>query len=93
MLDITFQDSILYTEGCKDGQEKGEKLGLDKGEKIGEQKAVFRMLAKRFGKLPDEVCSAIATLSLSQLEALSDALLDFANLAEVQDWLVQHPAE
>jgi predicted transposase/invertase (TIGR01784 family) len=104
MLDITFQESILYTEGCKDGQEKGEKLGLKKGEKLGlkkgeklglkkgEQKAIIKILTKRFGKLPDEVCSAIAALSLSQLEALSDVLLDFSNLAEVQDWLAQHPA-
>ncbi|NES99466.1 MAG: DUF4351 domain-containing protein [Sphaerospermopsis sp. SIO1G1] len=43
----------------------------------------------RFGELPEEVSNTISGLSLTDLENLSEALLDFTNLPDVQNWLSQ----
>jgi hypothetical protein len=45
-------------------------------------------LTKRFGDLPDELRVTISGLSLAALENLSEALLDFNNLSDLQAWLV-----
>ena len=48
---------------------------------------IMRQLTKRFGEAAKEVHSAISELSLEDLEDLSEALLDFKNLADLQGWL------
>jgi hypothetical protein len=48
---------------------------------------VIRLLTKRFGELPQEMRSHISTLPLPVLEDLSEALLDFVSLADLQVWL------
>jgi predicted transposase YdaD len=48
---------------------------------------VIRQLMKRFGELPENLRSTISGLSLSALESLSEALLDFTNLDDLQAWL------
>ncbi|BAY96349.1 hypothetical protein NIES37_02810 [Tolypothrix tenuis PCC 7101] len=48
---------------------------------------VIRLLTKRFGELSEETRSAISHLSLPVLEDLSEALLDFTSLADLQAWL------
>ncbi|MEH1971186.1 DUF4351 domain-containing protein [Nostoc sp.] len=49
--------------------------------------AIFRQLIKRFGKLSEEMRSSISGLSLPVLADLSEALLDFTNLVDLQSWL------
>ncbi|MEH2206150.1 MAG: DUF4351 domain-containing protein [Nostoc sp.] len=49
---------------------------------------VIRQLTKRFGELSEEIHSLISGLPLSMLEDLSEALLDFNSLADLQSWLV-----
>ncbi|MBD2454200.1 DUF4351 domain-containing protein [Nostoc sp. FACHB-87] len=48
---------------------------------------MFNYLTKRFGELSEEMRSKIAGLSLPVLEEVSEALLDFTNLADLQAWL------
>jgi predicted transposase YdaD len=48
---------------------------------------VIRLLTKRFGKLPETTQSTISSLSLFELEALSEALLDFTSVDDLQTWL------
>jgi hypothetical protein len=43
---------------------------------------------KRKKNLPDEMRVAISGLPLTVLEDLSEALLDFSNLADLQAWLI-----
>ncbi|AFY43116.1 DUF4351 domain-containing protein [Nostoc sp. PCC 7107] len=48
---------------------------------------LFSNWYKRFGELSTEMRSHISSLPLLILEDLSEALLDFGNLADVQVWL------
>ncbi|NJO74405.1 MAG: Rpn family recombination-promoting nuclease/putative transposase [Leptolyngbyaceae cyanobacterium RM1_406_9] len=75
MLDITLKETRVYREIKEEGRQE-EAVNL-----------VNRLLAKRFGELPDGVCSLINNLSLPSLEVLVEALLDFTSVAELQDWL------
>ncbi|YAF97189.1 MAG: DUF4351 domain-containing protein [Nodularia sp. CChRGM 3473] len=69
----------------------GERIGYERGKEEGKQEQaqalVLRQLQKRVGDLPDEVRDRIYTLSLEQLEALGEALLDFTAIADLLNWL------
>jgi predicted transposase YdaD len=51
------------------------------------QALVMRQLARRVGELSSKQRSLIQLLSLAQLESLSEALLDFSSLPELDEWL------
>jgi Domain of unknown function (DUF4351) len=53
----------------------------------GEIRLVLRLLTRQLGELSPETRSQIQSLSLPQLEALADALLDFSQPSDLQDWL------
>ena len=74
MLDITLEETKLY-QGIK---------------AEGEVDVILRQLRKRFGNLSEDIQSSISALPLTSLEELSEALLDFSDVAEVQSWLAKH---
>jgi hypothetical protein len=52
---------------------------------------ITRQLRRRFGQeLSEEMRSRLTTLPLLILEDLSEALLDFATLANLEGWLAEH---
>ena len=51
---------------------------------------ISRLLTRRLGSLSPETRSQIQALSLDQLEALRDALLDFTDQVELKQWLEAH---
>ncbi|MEH1841022.1 MAG: DUF4351 domain-containing protein, partial [Nostoc sp.] len=63
----------------------GDRIGYEQGKKQGQQEQaqtlVLRLLKKRVGELPQQVREQIQGLSLEQLEALGEALLNFNALA------------
>jgi hypothetical protein len=61
----------------------GERIGYERGK----QELVIRQLQRRVGELPEDVKTDIQTLSLEQLEALGEALLDFTGFEDLQNWL------
>jgi predicted transposase YdaD len=65
----------------------GERIGYERGELEGEQKLVLRQLKRRVGELPQDVMESIQTLSVTQLEALGEALLDFTAIEDLLNWL------
>jgi hypothetical protein len=65
----------------------GERIGYERGELEGEQKLVQRQLKRRVGELPQSVMESIQTLSLTQLETLGEALLDFTAIEDLLNWL------
>ncbi|MBD2203788.1 DUF4351 domain-containing protein [Calothrix sp. FACHB-1219] len=69
----------------------GERIGYERGEQEGRQKQaqelVLRQIKKRVGELAPEVQERIQSLSLVQLEALGEALLDFSALEDLLGWL------
>jgi predicted transposase YdaD len=69
------------------GERIGYERGKEEGKQEGEQTLVLRQLQRRVGELPQEVQRQIQTLSLEQLEALGEALLDFAAIEDLLNWL------
>lgn len=57
----------------------------------GAQSLILKQLTCCIGKISPEAQSQVEALSLSQLEALGEALLDFAALSNLTDWLQAHP--
>jgi predicted transposase/invertase (TIGR01784 family) len=69
----------------------GMEAGMEAGLEQGRQKTIAlitRQLSRRFQQeLPEELRSRLAALPFPQLEALGDAMLDFATLADLEQWL------
>jgi Domain of unknown function (DUF4351) len=65
----------------------GERIGFNKGKQEGALGLALRLLARRIGPLEPEAEQKIRTLSLTQLEELGEALLDFTTIADLENWL------
>ena len=79
MLGITLKETRVYREIKEEGRVEGRE----------EEAAnlVIRLLTKRFGEIPQSILEHISSLSLPVLEDLSEALLDFTSVADLQAWL------
>ena len=64
---------------------------LEEGERLGEQLAtkslVLRQLTRKLGEIPQELRGQIEKLTLTQLENLGEALLDFEQMDDLVNWL------
>ncbi|NET02249.1 MAG: Rpn family recombination-promoting nuclease/putative transposase [Sphaerospermopsis sp. SIO1G1] len=80
----------VYQEAKQEGMEEGEQKGKLEGRKEGEVKLLVRLISKRFGKLKDSQIQTINKLSLEQLEGLGEALLDFGDVNDLDEWLKSH---
>ncbi|WP_313926672.1 DUF2887 domain-containing protein [Anabaena sp. FACHB-1237] len=79
MLGIALEKTRVYREIKEEGREQGQ---------IGEAiNLTIRLLTKKFGDIGEEKRSLISGLSLPVVEDLSEALLDFNNLNDLQLWL------
>ncbi len=82
MLGITLQQTRVYREIKEEG--------LLEGRHSEAANLIIRQITKRMGqKLSDEIVALISGLPLPVLEDLSEALLDFTSLADLQAWLDQ----
>jgi hypothetical protein len=77
--------------GIEQGIERGIEQGIERGIEQGERSLILRLLTRRVGPVPDRLTTNLQLLSLDQLEALGEALLDFTGLADVEAWLERHP--
>ncbi|MCT7975857.1 DUF4351 domain-containing protein [Laspinema olomoucense] len=84
------QESVIYQDILQKGIAQGLEQGLEQGEKQGEVAVILRLLHRFCGLLNPEIKSRIQSLSKPQLEELSEALLDFTSLADLQQWLDSH---
>ncbi|GCL39633.1 hypothetical protein SR1949_47610 [Sphaerospermopsis reniformis] len=69
----------VYQEAKQEGREEGEQEG--------EKNLLLRLLSKRFGKLTDSYIQKISNLKIAQLEDLGEALLDFRDINDLDEWL------
>lgn len=83
MLGLSLEETRVYQEASAEGEEKG----FRKGEQTGEARLVLRQLTRRFGDVDLELGSKVQELSLTQLEALGEALLDFVKAGDLEQWL------
>jgi predicted transposase YdaD len=72
-----YQD--VFTEGRQEGRQE-EALAL-----------VLRLLNRRLGNLSTDLEVRLRPLTLPQIEALADALLDFTTVTDLEAWLTQQP--
>jgi predicted transposase YdaD len=61
--------------------------GIEQGRDMGMTALLLRLARRRFGSLPETVEKAMEGLDYLQLEALSDAILDLADLPALEAWL------
>jgi predicted transposase YdaD len=82
--------SQAYLE-WEQAEQRGEQRGRQEGEQQGRQEEalsfVLRLLPRRVGIVPPKIEAQIRTLSLQQLEELGEALLDFSQISDLQNWL------
>jgi predicted transposase YdaD len=83
------RESPWYQEILKEGLEKGERQGLQQGLQQGEVTLIIRQLARRFGTVEPSLEEQIRQLSVPQLEALGESLLDFSTPKDLLSWLEQ----
>ncbi|KAB8331523.1 DUF4351 domain-containing protein [Scytonema tolypothrichoides VB-61278] len=62
---------------------------IQEGNKQGEQRLIIRQLNRRFGEIDLSLIERVRELSIEQLEALGEALLDFSALTDLEAWLRQ----
>jgi predicted transposase YdaD len=91
-LEETEREEIMQivTSWMEQGIEQGIAEGEQRGRAKGERALVLRQLTRRLGTLPTSVETQVQALALPQLEALGEALLDFAQLSDLTDWLQSH---
>jgi hypothetical protein len=55
-----------------------------------EQSLILRLLTRKVGEISEAARSQIQALSIADLEALGEALLDFSDLTDLENWLAAH---
>jgi Domain of unknown function (DUF4351) len=74
-------------EGLQQGLEQGLEQGVQRGRQEEGRSLVRRLLNRRIGTISPTSEAKILTLSISELEILCEALLDFSSSADLDDWL------
>jgi len=78
-------------EGLQQGREEGKEEGLQQGREEGiiseRLNLIQRLLERKFGELPTEIKESLHGLSPARLEDLSLAMLDFASLEDLIEFL------
>jgi predicted transposase YdaD len=77
------QQSVIYQEWREEFLQEGRQ----EGEQAGEVKLVLRQLPRRIGEVSPGLRSQIQALSLVQIEALGEALLEFSQPSDLVHWL------
>jgi Domain of unknown function (DUF4351) len=62
-----------------------EEIGFERGERS----LILRLLIRRVGELSKPMQAQVEALSLEQVEALGEALLDFTSLADLEAWMAE----
>lgn len=80
---VVLRESPWYQEILSEGEVKGRQEGRqEEGVSL-----VLRQLNRRVGMVSEEMQAKVRSLSISQLEALGEALLDFTDTADLDGWM------
>jgi predicted transposase/invertase (TIGR01784 family) len=83
MIGITLQETRVY----RDAKAEGKAEGVSEGRQAEAQSMILRQLSRRFGTLSPEVNAVVMALPIAKLEDLGEALLDFQEITDLQNWL------
>ncbi len=81
------KESVIYQEIRAEALDEGRQEGRQEGQRNEARALLLRQLSKKFGTLGDRYQTQISNLALEQMEALSEALLDFAIINDLDRWL------
>jgi predicted transposase/invertase (TIGR01784 family) len=84
------RESVIYQEIVEKATAKGKAEGRAEGIHEGEASLVVRQLRHRIGEVDSALEARVRSLSVEQLEALGEALLDFSSSNELVAWLSSH---
>ncbi|BBD67992.1 hypothetical protein NIES4072_46960 [Nostoc commune NIES-4072] len=73
------QESVIYQDILQKGEERGKKQEA--------LQLILRQLTRRFAAIEPEIEQQIRTLSITQLEELAEALLDFSSQSDLVNYL------
>lgn len=75
---------LKQTRVYQDALQEGIEQGIER-----ERALILKLLTRRVGSVSTQSEAKILNLSVTQLEALGEALLDFSSAADLQDWLTR----
>jgi predicted transposase/invertase (TIGR01784 family) len=75
---------LKQTRVYQDALQEGIEQGIER-----ERSLILKLLTRRVGSVSAQSEAKILKLSVTQLEALGEALLDFSSAADLQDWLTK----
>ncbi|WP_413172089.1 DUF4351 domain-containing protein [Anabaena azotica] len=81
-------DLIFLVNGIK--QTRVYQEAKEEGRQEWETNLLVRLLSKRFGKLSSNYIENINNLTIEQLEDLGEALFDFVDINDLEQWLKSH---
>ena len=81
---------IKQTRVYQEAKQEGKQEGRQEGRQDEATNLLFRQLSKRFGKLSGNCVENINKLTIAQLEDLGEALLDFVEINDLEQWLKSH---
>lgn len=87
MLGLRLEETRVYREAKEEGRQEGRQEGQQQGRREEAVNLVLRLLSRRCGELSPDLKSRISALTVPILEGLSEALLDFTSLADLETWL------
>ena len=79
---VVLQESPWYQEILREGEQKAL---------LRERSLILKLLNRRVGNLAPEITAQLQILSIEQLEALGEALLDFSQPEDLVTWLARNP--
>jgi predicted transposase YdaD len=82
--------SQAFLEWEQRTEQRGRQEGGQRGALKEAQSLILRQLARRIGNMAPAMQTQIQSLSLTQLENLGEALLDFSSPTDLLDWLQNH---
>lgn len=80
------RESVIYQDILQQGEQKGRQEGRQEEGVI----LILRQITRRFGTITPSIETQIRSLPLPQLEDLGEALFDFSEISDLEDWLRSH---
>jgi predicted transposase YdaD len=88
---VTSVERLGIAKGRAEGHAEGRVEGHAEGMQEGQLALVLRQLTRRCGELAPATVAQIEHLSMEQLGALAEALLDFSDADDLHAWLLALP--
>ncbi|MGV0025421.1 DUF4351 domain-containing protein [Phormidesmis priestleyi] len=81
------QEALMaFSEAFLEWEQRTEAQGAERAERS----LILRLLTRKIGEVPEAARSRIQALAIADLETLGEALLDFSDLTDLENWLAAH---